>query len=322
MTLPTHKDRTVMNKIIAGSVKCLFLTFGLVAICANAVHAANAKPETFASPEQAAVALAAAAHDNDAAAMLAIFGADGRQLVTSGDAIEDKETRARFSGRYDEAHKILRDAADKARLLVGSDEWPFPIPLERKGSVWQFDTRAGIEEILDRRVGRNELNAIEVCRSYVQAQRDYAADLSAEKKPAEYAQKFVSTAGMHDGLYWPAAPGEALSPIGPQMAHARAEGYAAQSESGGRVPYHGYFYKILTRQGASAPGGARDYLADGHMSGGFALVAFPATYGDSGVMTFVVNQDGIVFEKNLGPNTAALASAIAAFDPDRSWKTR
>jgi hypothetical protein len=228
----------------------------------------------------------------------------------------------RFVERYSKAEKILFDTGDKATLVIGTEEWPFPIPLVKHGGVWHFDTAAGEQEILNRRIGRNELNAMEVCRNYVQAQREYAADVVGEKKAAEYAEKIFSSPGLHDGLYWPVKEGEPQSPIGPEMAHARAEGYDSTSQDAGREPYHGYFYKILTRQGAMASGGARDYVVDGHMTGGYALIAFPAKYGDSGVMTFIVNQAGIVFQKDLGPNTATVAAAITEYNPDMTWKMR
>ena len=300
--LLTHKDRTAMDKTLSANLKPLLLAFGIVAMCLNmpAAMAAGGSPENFANPEQAVDALVAAARNNDPAAMLRIFGAAGQELVSSGDKIEDQRARARFVGHYDEGSKVLRDSADKATLLVGAEEWPFPIPIVRQAGVWHFDSQAGTEEILDRRVGRNELNAIAICRNYVRAQRDYAADLQRAQKPLEYAQKFVSSPGQHDGLYWPVGQGEQQSPIGPLMAHARAEGYGHHAK-GVHAPYHGYFYKILTRQGAVTPGGTRDYVADGHMTGGFALIAFPATYGNSGVMTFIVNQDGIVYEKISDP---------------------
>jgi hypothetical protein len=292
------------------------------AIGASATSASAPGAESFANPEQAVAALVAAARSNDAAELVRILGPAGRELVSSGDDIADKEARARFVARDAEKRQILRDGANRATLVTGADEWPFPIPLERDGGLWHFDSAAGVQEILNRRIGRNELNAMEVCRNYVLAQRDYAADLKLENLPAEYAQQFVSSPGSHDGLYWPAGPGERLSPIGPQMAHARAEGYGKPQSGGQREPYHGYYYRILTRQGPSAPGGARDYVSGGHMTGGFALIASPAKYGNSGVMTFIVNQAGIVFQKDLGPDTAAVAGAITDFDPDRTWKTR
>jgi hypothetical protein len=310
-----------MNKSLPVVMKQTLLALGVFALCSGAM-AAPVQPQSFASPELAATALADAAHNNDAAALLAIFGSGGQQLVNSGDRVEDAGMRARFVERYAAAHKLVFDAANRAMLVIGTEEWPFPIPLVRKHGAWHFDAAAGAEEILNRRVGRNELNAMEVCRDYVRAQRDYAAELPGGHRPSEYAQKFISSPGRHDGLYWAAAPGEKQSPIGPQMAHARAEGYSSNPADEGRAPYHGYYYRILTRQGAMAPGGARDYLVEGHMTGGFALVAFPATWGDSGVMTFIVNQSGIVFQKNLGPDTAKIAATITEFNPDLSWKTR
>ncbi|HVJ55958.1 MAG TPA: DUF2950 domain-containing protein [Aliidongia sp.] len=303
--------------------RLLILGILMLSIWAPAARAADGEaPESFASPEQAVEALITAARADDATALLRIYGPAGEPLISSGDPVADKGARARFVQHYGEGSKIERDTAGKATLVIGPEEWPFPIPIMQQAGSWHFDVAAGTEEILDRRVGRNELNAIEVCRSYVEAQRDYAADLQGEGKPAEYAQKFVSSAGHHDGLYWPAGSGEKASPIGPQMASARAEGYGGAGDQPGRPePYHGYFYKILTRQGVSAPGGARDYLDDGGMTRGFALLAFPAKYGDSGVKTFIIDQDGIVFEKDLGPDTSTVAPAITEFDPDLSWKT-
>ena len=310
-----------MDKSLPAIVKRALLALGILALCSSAT-AAPLKPQSFASPRSAARALAVAARNNDAAAILAIFGAAGEKLVNSGDRVADDGMRARFAERYASAHKFVFDAANRATLVIGTEEWPFPIPLVRRHGAWHFDAAAGAEEILNRRVGRNEMDAMRVCRDYVRAQRDYAADLQGERKPLEYAQKIVSTPGQHDGLYWPADAGERQSPIGPQMAHAHAEGYSYNPPDAEHAPYHGYYYKILIRQGAAAPGGARDYVVDGHMTGGFALVAFPATWGDSGVMTFIVNQNGIVYQKNLGADTAKLAAAITEFNPDYSWKTR
>lgn len=305
------KDHSAVSKI-------LMALSALAIVCSLASPAlAKGRPENFLNPERAVAALVAAARDNDTAELLKIYGPAAEPLIGSGDAVADREAHTRFADHYAEQNAILNDGADRATLVIGKEQWPFPIPLVRRGGTWHFDVGAGAEEILNRRIGRNELNAIEVCRSYTVAQRDYAADLP-PGQPPEYAQRFVSSAGRHDGLYWPVQPGEKESPIGPQMASARMEGYVADPDR--HAPYHGYFYKILTRQGRAAPGGARDYLVEGHMSGGFALVAFPAKYGDSGVMTFVVNQDGLVYEKDLGADTARLAPAIAAFDPDLGWR--
>jgi hypothetical protein len=310
-----------MKNVLSAAARPMLLAAGLGAMLWSGASIAAPKAETFASPEKAVDALVAASRANDSVALLKLFGPAGKDLISSGDPIADKDARARFVERYGAAEKILYDAGRRATLVIGTDEWPFPIPLVKQGGAWHFDAAAGAEEILNRRIGRNEMSAMEVCRNYVMAQREYAADLQNKKLPVEYAQKIFSSPGLHDGLYWPVQPGEMQSPIGPAMAHARAEGYdAADTEP--RAPYHGYFYKILTRQGAAASGGARDYIVNGHLTEGFALVAYPAKYGDSGVMTFVINQAGIVFEKNLGPNTATVAPAIAEFNPDMTWMTR
>jgi hypothetical protein len=326
-----HRDTRLVDSNCAAVRRTLFdavracafaIGIAVALCCAPAMSAPASGPATFASPEQAVDALLAAARGNNAEELLTIFGPAGRDLVSSGDEVADREARARLVEHFAQGRQILRDSANRATLVVGAEEWPFPIPLVREGGVWHFDAAAGAQEILNRRIGRNELNAMEVCRSFVHAQRDYAADLRLENLPAEYAQKFVSSPGRRDGLYWTVGAGEKQSPIGPQMARARAEGYGGLQPGGQRAPYHGYYYRVLTRQGASAPGGARDYVDGAHMTGGFALIAFPAKYGDSGIMTFIVNQDGIVFQRDLGPDTASVAAGITEFNPDRTWKTR
>ncbi|HYB08226.1 MAG TPA: DUF2950 domain-containing protein [Alphaproteobacteria bacterium] len=276
--------------------------------------AAGAKQLDFASADQAVEALAAAVRANDTAELLKILGPGGRNLVFSGDPISDKEGRAGFAERFDHEHKLQMEGDDKATLSIGNEEWPFPIPLVKAGERWHFDTKTGVAEILARRVGRNELNTIEVCRAYVDAQHEYATTHASGSPYMEYAQKFMSTSGKRDGLYWPVADGETPSPMGPLVAGARAEGYSSERE-----PYHGYYYKILTRQGPNAQGGAYDYVVHNRMIGGFALVAFPVKYGDSGVMTFLVNHDGIVYQKDLGPKTAEIARRMSAFNPDSTW---
>jgi len=321
--LSNDKDKLDMATMLATAARQRFLILGIIAAVSSApeARAAAGRPETFANPQQAVEALVAAARKDDPQGLLKIFGPAGRDLVSSGDPIADKNADAAFVEHYGKGHEILMNTRGKATLVLGDEKWPFPIPLVREAGVWHFDAKAGTEEILDRRVGRNELNAIEVCRSYVVAQRSYASGRGDDQSHAEYARKFVSAPGQHDGLYWPARPGEAESPIGPEMAAARAEGYGGtdQQVPAQNQPYHGYFYKILDRQGAAAPGGARNYLVDGHMAGGFALLAFPAKYGDSGVKTFLVNQDGLVYEKDLGRDTATVAAAIAEFNPDSTW---
>jgi hypothetical protein len=283
------------------------------------VGAAAAAQRTFSSPEQAAEALAAAWRSGGENQLLAIFGPAADKLVNSGDPIAEKDARERLASSYDEAHRLEAEGAQQTVIVLGHDEWPYPIPLVKQGASWRFDVKAGLEQIIDRRIGRNELNAIEVCRAYVEAQREYAAKDPLHDGLHEYAQRVASSEGKRDGLYWRASEGGEESPLGPLIVAAEAQGYRAASAEG-RAPFHGYFYRILTRQGQSAPGGAKDYLVKGRLTGGFALVAFPATFGDSGVMTFIVSQDGIVFEKNLGPNTAALARRIAEYDPDTTWR--
>jgi hypothetical protein len=283
--------------------------------------ALEAKQADFASATQAADALIAAMRADQRPELLRILGPEGRDLVYSGDRVADRAAHLRLVQAYDAAHHLEGEAGGVATLVVGPEEWSWPIPIVRDGSHWHFDTAAGLQRIIDRRVGRNELNVIEVCRAYVAAQREYAAMQRAANGPREFAQRFLSTPGKHDGLYWAVPAGAAQSPLGPQVAEARAEGYSVGSGGESRTPYHGYYYRILTRQGAHAPGGARDYVIDGHMTAGFALLAYPAKWGDSGIMSFMVNQSGIVFEKNLGPDTAKLAAQIMQFDPDLSWST-
>jgi hypothetical protein len=281
--------------------------------------AAPAAQASFASPEQAADALAAAARKNDLPALLKILGPDARGFVTSGDPVADKEARARFATRYDQAHHIDKQDGDGATLVIGKEDYPTPIPLRLKDGRWVFDSKAGAAEILARRIGANELYAVEVCRAFVAAERAYASKDRVAPGIREYAGRFRSSPGAHDGLYWAATPDEEESPLGPLVASAEGEGYG-HHPAGKREPYHGYYYRILTAQGKDAPGGAYSYLANGHMIGGFALLAYPARYGDSGVMSFVVGEDGKVYEKNFGPDTARIAARIALYDPDSSWK--
>jgi hypothetical protein len=287
-----------------------------VAACLALPAAAAAPEQTFADPEQAVRALVSATRSNQATALERLFGPGGEPLVASGDRVADRAAHARFVQHYDQGHRIVRDGPDHATLLLGAEDWPFPIPLVRDGAVWRFDTEAGVQQVLERRIGRNELNAIAVCRAFVQAEREYRAG----DGHGQYARRFLSHPGQHDGLYWKVAAGAAPSPMGPLVAAAQAEGYGGEPPEHARQPYHGYFYRILLAQGAAAPGGARDYLVGGALRGGFALLAWPARWGDSGVQTFVVNQDGIVFENNLGADTAHAAAAITAFDPDPGWR--
>jgi Protein of unknown function (DUF2950) len=283
--------------------------------------AARSSQRDFATAEQAVDTLVAALRRDDQPEQLRILGPDGEKLIHSGDAVADQTGRARFVAAYDAAHHIEVDDAGTVTLIVGAENWPAPIPVVRRGERWHFDTDAAVQKILDRRVGRNELSVIEVCREFVTAQREYASEDRLGEGRHEYAQKFESSPSRHDGLYWETRPGEPQSPLGPLVAKARAQGYSGDEPGLQPSPYHGYFYRILTRQGANAPGGAKDYVVDGHMTAGFGLLAFPARWGDSGIMTFVVNQGGIVFQKNLGPETEQLARQITEYDPDPSWAT-
>ena len=283
-----------------------------------AILAADAQ-KTFGSPEDAAKALAAAAGAGDAKALQSILGPGSASLIRSGDAVADRRGRERFAKAYAEASRISRDGEAKAVLLVGKDEWPLPIPIVKGAQGWRFDTKAGSEEILNRRIGRNELSAVQAMLAYVDAQREYYLRNPRNDKLLHYAQKFDSAAGKRDGLYYATKAGEKPSPLGPLFASARAQGYTKNGD-GMPDPYHGYRYRILKRQGPDAAGGAYDYVVQGRMIGGFALIAWPAAYGSSGVMTFIVNHDGVVYEKDLGPNTAAAAGKITSFNPDKTWK--
>ena len=274
---------------------------------------------SFSTPEEAVEALIAANRENNQTELLHILGPQSAPLIRSGDATADDESRHQFLDAYDTAHTLEADGDDKKLLVVGDNQWPLPIPLVHRNGSWQFDSAAGQQEILNRRIGRNELNVIEVCRDFVEAQFEYAADHRLANGKREYAQRFLSHPGKQDGLYWPVTEGIKESPLGPLLAFAQAEGHTTKTHAGAK-PYHGYYYKILTEQSANAPGGAMHYIVGHHMTGGFALVAFPAKYGDSGIMTFMVNQNGIVHERDLGPDTARIAAGINTYDPDKNWK--
>ena len=291
----------------------------LIGLAAGPVAAAGQR--TYDTPDAAADALVAASRTDSVKALRSILGHGGHLLVTSGDLVADHDDRQRFVAAYDARHRLEFDGTDKATLLVGTEEWPLPIPLVHDTGGWHFDTDAGRAEILQRRIGHNELAVMEVCRSYVEGQHEFAAGRKAAGEPTEYAAHLHSHDGQHDGLYWPTAAGEAPSPLGPLVARAHAEGYDLAHVHHRPVPFYGYIFHSLDRQGTHAPGGAKPFVIDGHQTGGFALIAYPARWGDSGVMTFIVNQDGIVYEKNLGPETRRLAPHIGSFDPDATWKT-
>lgn len=279
-----------------------------------------ADEKRFSSPQAAADALKAAVEAHDTNAVHAIFGPAAHELV-SADLVEAAAEREAFHRRLQEKISLVPGPDGKTMLDLGTDAWPFPIPLVKTDGQWYFDTEAGREEILNRRIGANELGAIRVCRAYVQAQREYATVDRNGDEVLEYAQHLRSSPGAHDGLYWPAREGGEMSPLGPLVAQAHFEGYRHERKilANEQSPYHGYYFKILTSQGKHAPGGRYNYIINGHMIAGFALVAWPAEWGNTGVMTFIVNQQGKVFQKNLGPQTAKLADSMTTYDPDNTW---
>jgi len=277
------------------------------------------KQKSFLSAEEAVKALVAAIKINDDKALLAIFGTEGGKVISSGDPVADWQGRKRFLAKYEEKNSLLPQK-NSVTLLLGNDEWPFPIPVVKRGNAWSFDTAKGKEEILNRRIGENELSTIETCLAIVDAQREYAMmDIDGDGVP-EYAEKLLSDSGKKNGLYWETKEGEAPSPIGPALAQARKEGYHGKNATGSGLPYHGYYYRALKAQGKNAAGGAYEYVIRGKMIGGFALLAYPANYGNSGVMTFIVNHDGIIYQKDLGRDTAGKAAVIKQFDPDKTWQ--
>jgi hypothetical protein len=288
-----------------------------VALLVLPVSAQEMRQKAFGSPEEAMKALAETAQTGDTKGMMAILGPEGEDIISSGDEVADKNILEQFGKSYQERVDYVKEKEDRVSIIIGNDNWPFPIPIVKKGEGWMFDTKAGREEVLNRRIGRNELSAIRVCLGYVEAQRDYASMDRERDGIIQYAQKFASDSYTRNGLYWEPAKGEIPSPLGPFAARAAAEGYRRASDK--PTPYNGYYYKILKGQGKSAPGGAFSYVINGHMVAGFALVAWPAEYGVSGVMTFIVNQNGIVYQKDLGPKTDGIAKAMTLYNPDRTW---
>jgi hypothetical protein len=291
-----------------------------LALLTPAAFAVAAEHRAFASAQEGVDALVRAVEADDQHALHAILGPDSDRLLSSGDEVADANNRERFSRAYAEAHRLdTAGDAQQATLVIGKDEWPLPIPLVKQGASWHFDSRQGASEILARRIGRNELSAMQVCRAIIDAEREYASrDLDADGVQ-EYSARFASAPGKRDGLYWPNAENEAPSPLGAFLAVAADEGYGHPGPQP-LEPYHGYYYRILTRQGDAAPGGAKDYVVQGKLIGGFALLAYPARHGASGVMTFLVSDKGVIYQKNLGDETAQLAAAIKSLDPDSSWK--
>jgi Protein of unknown function (DUF2950) len=296
----------------------LLLLTGLVVMTTRPVSAQQSNEKTFSSAGAAVLALYDAAKSDDMNAAAAIFGSNSNDILHTGDAVADKNMVSEFVRRYDQMHRVVIEPDGRATLYLGADNWPFPIPVVKNGGgSWFFDTEAGKKEILYRRIGRNENDAIEILQSLVAAQKDYAADKHDGDKTKHYALKFISDDGKQNGLYWKTSDNETPSPIGPLLVAAAGEGYAMAQ--GKPQPYHGYYYRVLTKQGAAAKGGARDYLVNGQLVRGFAFVAYPAEYRNSGVVTFIVNQDGTVYEKDLGPDTGKIASSMTEYNPDSSW---
>jgi len=300
------------------SNRSLFATLLAAALSAACLATPASAQQDYASPAAAADALAAAVKGGDQKTLLAVLGRNAGDIVSSGDDIADADGRQRFAAAYDAKHAIAAEGDQKAVVVIGEREFPFPIPIVRnKNGTWSFDVGAGREEIFYRRIGRNEIDTIQTCLAYVDAQNEYAGKDRDGKGAGAYAQRVISRPGTKNGLYWPSEQGAEESPLGELFAAASEQGYRPGT---GRGAYHGYYYKILTRQGAAAEGGAADYLVKGRMIGGFALIAWPATYGNSGVMTFIVNHAGTIYEKDLGRDTPKLAKRIVSFNPDSTWK--
>lgn len=298
----------------SAGLAALLLAAGLIAGCAP-------KPEahqSFATPDEAVTALVAAIEKGDVAVLGRLLGPGAEEIISSGDPVADKVDRESFVASYREKHELVADGDDKRVLQVGANDWPVPVPVVQKSGRWYLDGAEGADEVIYRRVGENELGAIAVARGYVEAQQEYASAARDGNPPGVYAQKLLSDPDRQNGLYWPTTGDEPPSPAGPFVASAGAEGYRAGAE-GQRVPYHGYYYRSLYGQGPSASGGARNYFIDGLLTDGFALIAWPADYGASGVKTFIVNQDGVVWEKDLGEDTATVVETIQDFNPDDSW---
>jgi hypothetical protein len=310
---PDAREDVTMTKLHQ-SCRTHAAGFMAVAILLLAISSVSAQ-QVFQTPEDAAAALADAIKSGTTRDIRKVLGRDAGDIMLSGDEVADREARERFVGAWEAKHSVVIEG-EKAFLVVGADDFPLPIPITRQKAGWKFDTAAGRLEILYRRIGRNELDAIQTCLAYVDAQNEYAEKDRTGAGAGVYAQRIVSSSGKKDGLYWPASDGDA-SPLGEFVAQASAEGYKAGE---GRTPYHGYYYRILTQQGSNAPGGRLNYVVRGKMIGGFALLAYPAEYGNSGVMTFLVNHSGTVYQKDLGDYTMTLVKRMMWFDPDQTWK--
>ena len=300
---------------------CRFLLLVLIIPLAACSKPDKPSPRVFASPDDASNALQAAVKSGNQNALLAIFGPNSKEIISSGDAVQDKNVADAFAAGYDVMHRWRKMPDDGQILLIGADNFPFPIPLKKNtGGQWFFDTAAGKDEILNRRIGRNELAIIEVCGAVADAQAEYFSQLHDGATTKQYAAKFISDPGKQNGLSWKSPEGQPAGPLGPLAASASSEGYSTKPDA--HTAFHGYFFHMLKGQTDKAPGGAKDYVVDGKMVGGFAFVAYPAEYGNSGVMTFIINQDGVLLQKDLGKTTTETATAMTEFDPDADvgWK--
>jgi len=312
------RDQVMTNPTTTLSRYALRLRTAVLAIIAlSLLPTAALAQQKFKTPDEAVSALVAAVRADKVRDMVSVLGTAAQEIVLSGDDVADQKARAAFLIAYDAKHQIVKKGETSASLVVGQSDWELPIPIvETKGS-WQFDAAQGREEVLFRRIGANELFVIQMCLAYVDAQNEYATMNPQQTRVDSYAQRFISSPGKKDGLYWPSSANEPRSPLGEQAALATREGYRFGQSP---IPYHGYYFKILTSQGPTAPGGAVNYIYNGNMIGGFALVAYPAEYGNSGVMTFLVNHTGMIFQKDLGSKTERVASRITEFSPDHTWK--
>jgi hypothetical protein len=285
------------------------------------LQAETGEQQTFASPGEAVTALVAALKAENTKILTAIFGPGSEDIFSSGDPVADKAEHELFITRFEQKNRLEEVTTGKVILSIGDEDWPFAIPIVKDAGAWRFDTLQGQEELLARRIGRNELDVIQVCLAYVDAQREYARLDRNGDGFRQYAQKFMSDPGKQDGLYWEAKEGDEQSPFGPLIAEAQEAGYPGRPAGSEPIPYHGYYYRILTAQGQNAPGSAYDYIVNGRMVGGFAMVAYPADYANSGVMTFIVNHEGVVYQKDIGENTEELVKAMTLYDPDESWRS-
>ncbi len=309
------KTASRINRFTSGAITIASSMF-LLAVTYSFAQAGNEK--TFTSPGEAVLALYKAVKASDEASLSAILGSNAGPILHTGDDVADKNMATNFISHYEQMHRVVIEPDQTASLYIGADNWPLPIPLAKNGSgAWYFDTEAGKKEILYRRIGTNENDAIEVLHTLVDAQQEYASTTHDDEKVKRYASKVFSDEGKHNGLYWKTSDNEPPSPVGPLLALAAGQGYTRSQ--GEPKPFHGYFYRMLTKQGSAAKGGARDYAVNGLLTKGFAFIAYPAEYRNSGVMTFIVNQDGVVYEKDLGPDTVNLAAAISEYNPDNTW---